>query len=96
MGLFTRKKKTDNVQKLQTFYASVIGSNPVVWYSYNAEDFVKNGCTSNAEIYSIVKKIIDKANVATPYLYVDKQGIKSKRYLTTKGSRDTAFGAAIS
>ena len=94
MGLFTRKKKTDNVQKLQTFYASVIGSNPVVWYSYNAEDFVKNGYTSNAEIYSIVKKIIDKANVATPYLYVDKQGVKSKRYLTTKGSRDTAFGAA--
>ena len=56
MGLFTKKKKTDNVKKLQTFYASVIGSNPVVWYSYNAEDFVKNGYTSNAEIYSIVRR----------------------------------------
>ena len=99
MSLFRRKKtrKNDEVQKqemLKAFQSYLIGGGSVLWYSFNAEDFIKNGYTSNADIYSIIKKIVDKANVATPYIYVDKEGVKSKKYLTTKYFRDTPIGAA--
>ena len=79
MGIFSRKKKTNSIEKAGSFYATIVGSNPVVFYDYSAQDFVVQGYTQNAEIYSIIKKITDKANVATPFLYIDKSGVKSQK-----------------
>jgi len=97
MVLFKRSEKNKEVRKqqmLKALQSYIIGGGTVLWYNFNAEDFITNGYTSNADIYSIIKKIIDKANVATPYVYVDKEGVKSKKYLTTKYFRDTSVGAA--
>jgi HK97 family phage portal protein len=99
MSLFRRKKtnKNDEVRKqeiMKALQSYLIGGGAVLWYSFDAEDFITNGYTSNADIYSIIKKIVDKANVATPYVYIDKEGVKSKNYLTTKYFRDTPIGAA--
>jgi len=76
------------------FIPELIGSNPVVLYNYTLEDYVKRGYSQNDEIYSIIKKITDKANVATPYVYIDKEGVKSKQLDTTRKMRTNAYGAA--
>jgi hypothetical protein len=52
-----------------------------VLYNYNQEDFVLQGYSKNAEVFRIIKKITDKANIATPYIYIDKAGSKSVKNL---------------
>ncbi len=94
MSFFKRKKKTDTQKFIREFYTELIGSNPVVLYNYTLEDYVKRGYSQNDEIYSIIKKITDKANVATPYVYIDKEGVKSKQLDTTRKMRTNAYGAA--
>lgn len=94
MSFFKRKKKTDTQKFIREFYTKLIGNNPVVLYNYTLEDYVKRGYSQNDEIYSIIKKITDKANVATPYVYIDKEGVKSKQLDTTRKMRTNAYGAA--
>lgn len=94
MSFFKRKRKTDTQKFIREIYTELIGSNPVVLYNYTLEDYVKRGYSQNDEIYSIIKKITDKANVATPYVYVDKEGVKSKQLDTTRKMRTNAYGAA--
>lgn len=94
MALFNFRRKA--LQKAQVrsdaFYSYIVNSSPVVLYNYNQHDFIKKGYAENAEVYSIVKKITDKANIATPYIYIDKEGTKSKKhYLNTKGKRDNPY-----
>ena len=87
MGLFTRKKKTNEVRKAFSYIPTFYGSNPLVLYDYTKEDFVKKAYAKNAEVYRIIKKITDKATIATPYIYVDKMGVKFKK--TAKDSPDS-------
>lgn len=94
MSFFKRKKKTDTQKFIREFYTKLIGNNPVVLYNYTLEDYIKRGYSQNDEIYSIIKKITDKANVATPYVYIDKEGVKSKQLDTTRKMRTNAYGAA--
>lgn len=90
-SIFRRKKKEVSKAYTPTIW---VGSAPVVFYNYGQEDFVRKGYAENAEVYSIIKKIADTANIATPYVYVDKEGVKSRNTLTaTRKSRDTAIGA---
>src|SRR5690554_2081660 len=89
-SIFRRKKKEVSKAYSPTVW---VGGAPVVFYNYGQEDFVKKGYAENAEVYSIIKKITDTANIATPYIYVDKEGVKSRNTLTaTRKSRDTAIG----
>ena len=74
MGLFTRKKKTNEVRKAYSYIPTFYGSNPLVLYDYTKEDFVKKAYAKNAEVYRIIKKITDKATIATPYIYVRQNG----------------------
>jgi HK97 family phage portal protein len=94
MSFFKRKRKTGTQKFIREFYTKLIGNNPVVLYNYTLEDYVKRGYSQNDEIYSIIKKITDKANVATPYVYIDKEGVKSKQLDTTRKMRTNAYGAA--
>lgn len=90
-SIFRKKKKEVSKAYSPTMW---VGGAPVVFYNYGQEDFVKKGYAENSEVYSIIKKIADTANVATPYVYVDKEGVKSRNTLAaTKKSRDTAIGA---
>jgi phage portal protein BeeE len=87
-------KKAEKTQKSTVGVSYFVGGAPVVVYDYDREDFVKKGYAGNAEVYSIIKKITDKSSVATPYVYIDKEGVKSHRLATTKSMRDTPEGAA--
>lgn len=90
-SIFRRKKKTVSKAYNPTVW---VGGAPVVFYNYGQEDFVRKGYAENAEVYSIINKIADTVNIATPYIYVDKDGVKSRNTLTaTRKSRDTAIGA---
>lgn len=96
MGLFRKKSKMSKSQQLDLLVSYMIGSSPVVFYNYDAEDYISKGYSSNAEIYSIIKKITDKCNVATPYVYIDKQGVKSRTMTlsATRKQRTSSQGVA--
>jgi len=82
MGLFSKKTK-----KAVTYFnmsAVPVNSAPVVFYDYNAADYIQKGYTSNSDVYSIVNKITDKAAVATPYIYIDNGAVKAKKEIKTK------------
>ena len=73
-SIFRRKNK----EVSKAYYPTVlVGGAPVVFYNYGQEDFVRKGYAENAEVYSIIKKITDTANIATPYVYVDKRALKA-------------------
>lgn len=96
MALFKRKSRLTKAEKYNMIVSYMVGSSPVVFYDYAAEDYIKKGYSSNPEIYSIVKKITDKCNVATPYVYIDKEGAKSARSKLTasRKQRDYVQGIA--
>ena len=90
MGLFKKKTIAKSQVDLQQFFLSrMIGSNPVILYDYNREDFISKGYSSNAEIYAIIKKITDKCNVSTPYVYIDNKAVKGQKYLTTQKAKNS-------
>lgn len=76
------------------FHSHIIGGGPLVLYSFNQKDFIKRGYTENGEVYSIINKIVSKCEVSTPYVYIDKEGVKSKKYITSKKGRDSVQGVA--
>ena len=80
-SIFRRRKKEVSKAYSPTVW---VGGAPVVFYNYGQEDFVKKGYAENAEVYSIIKKITDTANIATPYIYVDKEGVKSRNRQVTE------------
>ncbi|MFA5651023.1 MAG: phage portal protein [Proteiniphilum sp.] len=80
------KKKKERSSML---FSQVIGNSPVVLYNYNQEDYIRKGYSSNAEVYSILTKITDKANASIPYVYIDKEGVKFK-----KSRKDSVFNIA--
>ena len=47
-------------------FNSLIQNTPVVFYNFDKHDFIEKGYTHNAEVYKIVRKIIDKLQVADP------------------------------
>lgn len=94
MNLFRRKKKvhiSEVVQKALTYF---VGNSPVIFYNFDQEDYIKQGYAANAEVYSIIKKITDKCNVAEPFIYIDKEGVKSKSLATSKNNRGNPLGLA--
>ena len=67
-------------------FNSLIQNTPVVFYNFDKHDFIEKGYTSNAEVYKIVRKIVDKLQVADPYVYVEKSNkyTKYKKYRYSK------------
>ena len=96
MGLFRKKSKLTKSQAIDLLVSYLVGNSPVVFYNYDSEDFIKKGYSSNAEIYSIIKKITDKCNVSTPYVYIDREGVKSNRSMVaaTRKQRNSVYGVA--
>jgi len=59
-------------------FNSLIQNTPVVFYNFDKHDFIEKGYTHNAEVYKIVRKIIDKLQVADPYVYIEKNNNYTK------------------
>lgn len=79
-----RKKKAVN-QLNNILYGQLANSNHVVWYNFeDKKDYINKGYASNAQVYSIVKKILDKAKDAPLILYEGE----SDAFKRTKYSND--------
>ena len=61
-------------------FNSMLQNNPVVFYNFGQEDYIKRGYSQNAEVYKIIKKITDKCAISVPYLYIDNGDVKSRKY----------------
>lgn len=81
------RKKIEN-QLNAILYGNLVNFRDVVFYNYCREDFILKGYKSNAEVYSIVKKIVDKLSFAPVYNYIDNGEEKSRRYKSCKKSVD--------
>lgn len=73
------KKKQPN-KLLDILYFRLMNTANVVMYDFDREDFIKKGYQSNAEVYKIVRKIVDKCGVAETYLYTDNENQKAVKY----------------
>lgn len=87
LGFNPQKREYEN-QLNAILYGNLINFKDVVFYNYCREDFILKGYKSNAEVYSIVKKIVDKLSFAPLYLYEEKEDKKSARYKSCKKSVD--------
>jgi HK97 family phage portal protein len=67
----------------EILYSRLVGNTPIVFYDFNREDYISKGYSGSSEIYAIIRKITDKLQVATPYLYIDDSQVKSKKYTYT-------------
>lgn len=86
MNIFSRfrrnkelRGKTRN-ELFQILYSYLVGNRAVVFYSFAQQDFISKGYVQNSEVYTIINKITSKAEVATPYVYVDREGVKNKQF----------------
>lgn len=72
------QKTTDN-DLSAILYSQLVNHQAVVFYNYDKEDYIKKGYSGNAEVYTIIRKIVDKSNAAPCYLYIDKNDEKAKK-----------------
>jgi len=87
LGFNNDRRQLEN-QLNQILYGNLINFKDVVFYNYCREDYIVKGYKANAEVYSIVKKIVDKLSFAPAYNYIDKGDEKSRRYKSCKKSVD--------
>lgn len=84
-------RKTTNNDLLNILYSQLVNHQAVVFYNFTQEDYIKKGYSTNAEVYSIIRKIVDKANAAPCYAYVDNEDQKAakyRKYKTKKAATD--------
>ena len=74
------KKKEKSVKLNDILYWRLLNDTGVVFYDYNAEDFIEKGYQANADVYKIIRKIVDKCDAAERYLYTDNEDTKSLKY----------------
>jgi len=72
------KAKRPINQLEQMLYSHLAGGSPLIFYDYGKADFITEGYSRSSDVYKIVNKIIDKSAVATPYVYIDREGVKSR------------------
>ena len=89
------KKKTSPVKINDILYWRLLNDAGVVFYDYDAEDYIAKGYQANADVYKIVRKIVDKCSVAETYLYTDNEdtkALKYKKYKKASNPTDSAKG----
>lgn len=87
LSLTSDRRRVHN-QLNEILYGNLINFRDVVFYNYCREDFVVKGYKGNAEVYSIVRKIVEKLSFAPLYLYIDNGEEKSRKYKSCKKSVD--------
>lgn len=80
MSLIRKIFAGETVRKdsFSNFHSFITQNAPVVFYNYGRNDFIKKGYSSNAEVYKIIRKIVDKCAVADPYVYIEKNNNYTK------------------
>lgn len=86
------KEKTNAL--LESLHYQLIQRHGVIWYDYCSKDYIKE-YQHNAEVYTIIRKIVDTVNLAPLYLYVDNGDDKSYKYKSFKKDADRSFMYSI-
>lgn len=87
LSLTSDRRRVHN-QLNEILYGNLINFRDVVFYNYCREDFIVKGYKGNAEVYSIVRKIVEKLSFSPLYLYIDNGEEKSRKYKSCKKSVD--------
>lgn len=87
LGFNNDRKRFEN-QLNQILYGNLVNYRDVVFYNYCREDFILKGYKANAEVYSIVRKIVDKLAFAPLYVYEDNGEEKARKFKSCKKSVD--------
>jgi HK97 family phage portal protein len=85
------QEKTTNNELASILYSQLVNHQAVVFYDFSEEDYIKKGYCGNAEVYTIIRKIVDKSNSAPCYLYIDKndeKANKARKYRVKKKQTD--------
>lgn len=72
-------KSTDNDLNA-ILYSQLVNNNMVVFYNFDTVDYIDKGYRGNAEVYTIINKIVSKTIAAPCYLYIDNEDQKSAKY----------------
>lgn len=91
LGFGIPQQKTTDNDLSAILYSQLVNHQAVVFYNYSCEDYITKGYCGNAEVYTIIRKIVDKANAAPCYLYIDKndeKAIKARKYKARKSQSD--------
>lgn len=74
----------------EILYGNLANSAHVVWYNFDSsKDFITKGYQENAQVYSIIKMILDKCRDAKLLCYEEKADTKAlKSYRSNRYSRD--------
>lgn len=91
-GINQNEKRNDY---LEIINRALMQRQGIVWFDYCQEDYIKKGYQGNAEVYTIVKKIVDKCSAAPLYLYIDKEDEKAAKYRGVKKNFDRSFMHSI-
>lgn len=80
IDFFTGNRNKTNKLKgndlLEALYYQMMQNRAVVFYNFKPEDYIKKGYQGNAEVYKIVRKIVDKCSFPETLVYTD-DGVKS-------------------
>lgn len=67
---------------LLSLYQALLTNRSVVFYDPEKMDYIKSGYSGNAEVFKIIRKIVDKLSQADTYLYFDNGKAEKYRKFT--------------
>lgn len=79
---------------LESLHYQLVQRHGVIWYDYCSKDYIKE-YQHNAEVYTIIRKIVDTVNLAPLYLYIDNGDDKAYKYKYFKKDADRSFMYSI-
>lgn len=77
-ALFGQQSSKARSSNLNIDFNRLIQNSPVVFYDYDKDDFIEKGYVQNAEVYKIIRKIVEKLSIADPYVYIEKSNQYTK------------------
>lgn len=83
-------EKAISRSNLNIDFNRLLQNSPVVFYNFDKKDFIEKGYRKNAEVYKIIRKIVEKASIADLYLYVEKSN-KYTKYKKHRFSSDVGI-----
>lgn len=89
-ALFGQPTNKASRSSMNIDFNRLLQNSPVVFYNFDKKDFIEKGYRNNAEVYKIIRKIVEKASIADLYLYVEKSNkyTKYKKHRFSSDVRD--------
>lgn len=88
-----KANKANRNELLNILYSQLVNQRHVVFYDFDKVDYIKQGYQSNAEVYKIIRKLVEKCGYPPTYLYEDRgTAQKYKQFRKATNPTDSAKG----